>query len=273
MNVYFRRYQLTPLRSANRLSSTRVKTGVHLMVKMRFTHHFADYFPHEELGDMPVELFLEKFKYQDHEYEQKIFYFLQQDERLRSQKPKSFQNHQLWDGQSAIESLVVKYKMKGPDDLTFIKVLEKNVRVRLDANGLFDRSSFEHFQNDIPRTLLPLIDYLEDPTQDLDWKGSKIPLAQDFIPGSPYEVLIHKPNSRFLKKTDKKVIFSSYMGSDLGQWHCYCELLEKADLAEFHGILTPGLYQEQRLDVMDLKSVKDLYLGLHDGEWKLLCSI
>lgn len=273
MNVYFRFYKLNPRRRANRLSSSGVKTGVHLRVKMRFTDHFADYFPHEELGDSPVDLFLEKFKYQDHEYERKVFHFLQQDERLRSQEIRPFLNHQLWDGKETITSPVVKYKLHDPHDLNFIRALEQKTRVRLDANGLFDRPSFEKFQKGIPSSLLSLIDYLEDPMKEADWKDSKLPLARDFIQGEPYDVLIHKPNARFLSATDKQVIFSSYMGSDLGLWHSYCELLEKGDLKEVHGLITPGIYEEQRLNPLETNSVAKMYKDLHAGEWKLLCSI
>jgi hypothetical protein len=251
---------------------------VHLKIKKRFTEHFADYFPHEALGDIPVELFLEKFKYQDNEYEQKIFHLLLNEERLRSQKLKPFQNHQLWDGKKEFNSEVIKYKLKDPEDFRFIQALEGKRRVRLDANGLFNKSSFDTFQNKIPKDLLPFIDYLEDPMPELDWKDSTIPLAQDFIKGDPHQYLIHKPNARFLPETEKKVIFSSYMGSDLGVWHAYCELLEKGDLKEVHGIITQGLYNEEKFRFLsgfspDTRSIQTLYEELSAAKWKLLCSI
>ncbi|HXH75154.1 MAG TPA: hypothetical protein VNJ08_09335 [Bacteriovoracaceae bacterium] len=278
MHVYYREYNLSPLRPANRGSPKGVKTGVHLKVKKRFTEHFADYFAHENLGDMPVELFLEKFKYQDHEYEKKIFHFLLDEERIRSRKIKPFKNHQSWQGKEAINSPVIKYKLQDYKDFSFMAALEKKVRVRLDANGLFNKDEIQTFIKQIPKDLLSFIDYLEDPMADLDWKDLSLPLARDFIKGDPYDFLIHKPNSRFLGETDKKVIFSSYMGSDLGLWHAYCELLEKGNLKEAHGIITPGLYQEQNFffdtgHVPAAESIKILYDELSTPGWKLLCSI
>lgn len=273
MNVFYRPYKLTPLKALNRFSSQGIRSGVHLKVKKRFTEHFADYFPHEILGDRPVELFLEKFKFQENEYSQKVFYFLLNEEKIRSQRPRPYQNHQLWNGQEAITTPVVKYKLRDEKDFTFLKALEKKHRMRLDANGLFGQESIKEFINQIPKELLVHIEYLEDPLIDKDWSNISLPLARDFIDGDPFKVLIHKPNCRFLKKTEKKVVFSSYMGSDLGRWHAYCELLEKGDLSEFHGINTPGLYAEERTNLLNEESVLDLYNELSFGEWKLLCSI
>lgn len=273
MNVFIRPYKLTALRGANRLERSGRKSGVHLRVKKRFTDHFADYFPHEALGDAPVELFLETFKYQESEYARKVFHFLLEDERLRSQKQRPYLNHQFWDGRSAEQAPVIKYKLQDAHDFAFLPLLKKGLRLRLDANGLFDRESFLRFQKEIPKDLLPLIDYLEDPMKEKDWSGGMMTLARDFIDGDPYGVLIHKPNVRFLPKTEKKVIFSSYMGSDLGRWHAYCELLELGDLQEYHGLDTPGTYVEEKLDLSRSSTVEDLYKDLHQGEWKLLCSI
>jgi hypothetical protein len=273
MNVYFSPYKLTSRKAANRLSSAGVKQGVLLRVKMRFTDHFADYFPHEELGDKPIDHFLEVFKYQQQEHERKIFYFLLEDERLRSQKLRPHLNHQLWDGHEELRSPVVKYKIRHHEDFGFIPALKKKYRLRLDANGLFNRDTLERFQQQIPQDLLPFIDYLEDPMQDKDWGGQLLPLAQDFIRGEPASVVIHKPNSRFYPTTDKRIIFSSYMGGDLGRWHAYCELLERGELKEYHGINTPGLYAEEKLDLTQIKTVEEMYQDLHHLEWKLLCSI
>jgi len=278
MHVFYNIYQLTPLKRANRLSSEKPQVGVHLKIRKRFTNHFADYFPHLPLGDGPVELFLDQFKFQENDYQKKILYFLLNEEGLRSQKIKNFKNHQLWDGASEILSSVVKYKLNDPQDLTFFKAIEKGIRVRLDANGLFKHEDFIDFTQQIPKKYLPFIEYLEDPINNSNWPSSPIPLAEDFIHGSPSSVIIHKPNARFFPVTEKKVIFSSYLGSDLGLWHSYLELIQKGDLGLFHGIVTKGFYQEERLrfdsSLGPIESdVRELYNDLENVQWKLLCSI
>jgi hypothetical protein len=278
MHVFYNIYQLTPLKRANRLSSVKPQIGVHLKIRKRFTNHFADYFPHLSLGDGPVELFLEKFKFQENDYQKKILYFLLNEEELRSQKIKNFKNHQLWDGSSEILSSVVKYKLNDPEDMNFYKAIQKGFRVRLDANGLFNPDNLQHFIKKIPHEYLPFIEYLEDPMNEINWPSCSIPFAEDFIHGSPSAVIIHKPNARFFPVTEKKVIFSSYLGSDLGLWHSYLELIQKGDLGLFHGIVTKGFYQEERLrfdsSVAPIESdVRELYNDLENTQWKLLCSI
>jgi hypothetical protein len=280
MNVYYSFYELTPLKSANRLSSTQTKHGVHLKVIKRRSANFADYFPHMPLGDRHVEEFLEQFKYQDHEYDKKVFHFLLHEDKLSALPNKKFYNHELWDGVSQAFSPVVKHKLNDPQDLRFMSLLKQGIRVRLDANGLFTKIELQKFLKEIPD--LKLIDYLEDPMQDLDWDGFTLPFAQDFIPGAPCEYIIHKPNARFYQENEKKIIMSSYLGSDLGKWHAYCELKERGDLNEFHGIATNGFYQEERLKfqgsyksgfIPEEKSIKNMYNELDGKSWKLLCSI
>lgn len=281
MNVYYSTYKLRPLKKANRLSSLGVKDGVFLKIKMRWTDHFADYFPHQELGDLSVDEFLEKFKFQDQDYEKKIFHFLLDEEKLRSQTLRPFRNHDLWSGQVTI-SPVVKYKIHDEKDYSYLPLLDKGTIVRLDANGLFTSASLKHYFSQLPKKLLPKIDYLEDPMKSKDWEVPQVPYARDFIEGDPYDVLIHKPNSRFLVKSEKRTIFSSYLGSDLGQWHAYCELLVAGNLNEYHGIVTPGLHECQRqlfkgsyhdTFIPSNDVVTAIYQDLHQREWKLLCSI
>jgi len=266
MLVYFSPYSLTPLKAANRHSTLRPEKGVYLKIKTRFTEHYVDYFPHTALGDSPLELFLENFKFQNQEYSQKILHILLKEEAFRSQKIRPFLNHDLWDGVGQNLSEVVKYKLKDPMDDSFLRTKGK---LRLDANGMFDLESFEKF-----KSLLPLerLEYIEDPMGTTDWSMLKVPLASDFINGSPHDFIIHKPNARFYPKTQSKVIFSSYMGSDLGRWHSYCELNELGDLTLHHGLKTPGLYVEQKFNY-ESSSVNGIYKELYGLSWKNLCSI
>jgi hypothetical protein len=282
MKVLYSEYSLTPLRKANRLSSLDSKRGVFLKGTLGDKVLFADYFPHEALGDSSIGEFLSRFKYQDHEYDKKVFHFLLKDHDYQKLKPVKFFNHELWIGTGASHSSVAKYKLQGHDDFSFLPLLENKVRLRLDANGLFSRKEFSDFVKQIPELSRHLIEYIEDPLKDTDWSDLALPSARDFIAGSPYEVFIYKPNCEMRQKNDKKTIYSSYMGSDLGRWHSFCDLVETGDLKEYHGIVTKGLYQEQ-IDffkgsfnegfVPELELVKKVYKEVSHSEWKVLCSM
>lgn len=266
MNVYYSEYILTPIKALNRLSSLEPKKGIILKGL-----GFADFFPHEELGDESVESFLSNFKFQRTEYQQKCFHFLQRD---YSTFPfKKFYNHQLWDGKTEIESKFVKYKLKDKSDTSYLGLLNSEVKIRLDANGLFDGPEEVPFSSSI--------EYIEDPMIKTDWSGIQN-AARDFISGTPYSFYIHKPNGRFLTKQDVPVIFSSYLGHDLGKWLSYCELVELGDLSLQHGIVTENFYQEEKRmwdgDYLngfspDSRCIRELYQDLDKRGWKLLCTI
>ncbi|MGE3608181.1 MAG: hypothetical protein AB7I27_01240 [Bacteriovoracaceae bacterium] len=264
MHVYYSEYQLTPRKAANRLSDLAPKKGLYLKCL-----GFADYFPHESLGDQSIEEFLDTFKDQKTEYAQKVLHFLKKEPFFYDQP---FLNHQLWDGTEEIEASVVKYKLKNNADQSYLDLINKGIKVRLDANGLFDPG------DEIPSH--ELIEYIEDPMKNLNWNGIKA--AQDFIQGAPYQFYIHKPNARFLKQQTCPVIFSSYLGSDLGKWLSYCELVEQGDINLYHGIITKNFYQEEN-DLFQgnykknfkptLDKVKNLFLHLEDLDWKYLGEI
>jgi hypothetical protein len=147
---------------------------------------------------------------------------------------------------------------------------------------MFDRPGFISFVESIPPELRPLIDYVEDPLGSPDWSGLPLPAARDFVSGSPYGFYITKPNCEFYPKETRPVIVSSYLGSALGNWHTYCEMVELADLSQIHGVVTLEYYQGERklflgsyagTFVPDLNAVKNLYQELHLRSWKHLCSI
>jgi hypothetical protein len=243
---------------------------------------FADYFPHVSLGDRSSEDFLENFKFQHQEYDQKVFDFILRDYGFQNLKAKSFRNHQLWSGQETITAKTIKYKLLHPEDKEFLPVLKKGLRLRLDSNGMFSKKDYEHFLENIPPEYHKLIDYIEDPLAGIDWSWLDIPSARDFIEGSPFDFYIFKPNCEFKKNEDSKTVYSSYLGSEFGQWHAYCEMTETADLSLPHGIVTAGFYEEERniwngtYDdglTPNSKKVKSLYQDLSLKNWKLLCSI
>lgn len=282
MKVYCSEYSLTPKKQANRTSTPGAKGGVYLKAILKDRIYFADYFPHESLGDRSVELFLQEFKFQDHEYDRKVFDLLLRDVEFQKLNPKKYFNHQLWSSSEDIKGSVVKYKIHAPDDFGFMRALEKNCTVRLDANGLFTRSEFATFLKDIPLKHQSRIEYVEDPLQEADWKNLGTPTARDFIEGEPFDYLIYKPNCEFLPKTEKKVIFSSYLGGNLGRWHSYAEMIQKGDLTLYHGIKTEGFYTEETdfftgsyKDgfIADMGTVNRIYKSAADLNWKELCSM
>ncbi len=282
MKVLYSPYTLTPLKRANRLSSLGKKHGVYLKGVLGDTTTFADYFPHEALGDRSCDEFLSTLKFQNDEYDKKVFDLLLKDSKFQNLKPKKFTNHQLWTESQTLEAKTVKYKLQNLHDQAFKVCLEKGLRVRLDANGLFKRSEYEQFVKDIPEKFHAQIDYIEDPLADLDWSKLGLPSAQDFISGDTFDYYIYKPNCEFHPRTEAKVIYSSYLGSDFGRWHAYCELASDGDITLTHGIITQGFFEEEKpLFKGTYKSGFDinqpvaqrLYRDLSDIGWKTLCTI
>lgn len=258
------------------------KPGVLLKAVLGDTITFADYFPHQPLGDRSCDQFLSEFKFQNDEYDKKVFDLLLRDSKFQNLKPKKFFNHQLWTGSEPLEAKIIKYKLLHPHDRSFMICLERGMRVRLDANALFKRSEYLDFLKEIPEKYHAQIDYMEDPLADKDWSNLKIPSAQDFISGSHFDYYIYKPNCEFRPETEAKIIYSSYLGSDLGRWHTYCELSEDADLSLTHGIIANGFFQEEKSFLtgtyaggfdIEHSVVKRLYQDVSGAGWKSLCSI
>lgn len=283
MKVYYKIYSLHPKRDFNRLAPQANRHGVHLKVDLRRDKSFADFFSHPALGDIHLEEFLEKFKYQEDEISQKTFRFLLNDAKLRFDsltKLTPFKNHTLWHPHVSQDANVYKYKLQGTDDFFFVNLLENKKIVRLDANGLFKEDQYSPFLRNIDPKLYPQIEYIEDPFTG-DWNiNSPIKIASDFINNPHHSIKIYKPNREFQPKSLKPQIFSSYMGGQLGQWHSYCELVQAGDLSLYHGINIENFYEidlfhalSSELFIPDKMRVKRLYDELMVADWKLLCSI
>lgn len=282
MKVLYSHYTLTPIKRANRLSSLEKKQGVLVKGVLGNKVTFADYYPHIPLGDRPVELFLEEFKFQKVEYDQKVFDLLLKDHEFQNLKPKKVFAHQLWTGTENIESQTVKYKLLYAEDRSFMSLLEKGIRVRLDGNALFTRVEYERFVSEIPQNLHSLIDYLEDPLKEKDWSNLKLKSAQDFIEGSPIDYYIYKPNCEFKPKLDVPLVYSGYLGSSFGFWHTYCDLVQNGDVSVPHGLIARGFYEEEK-DFYEgsylagfmpkAEVVRSMYQDASNLNWKTLCSI
>lgn len=282
MKVFYSPYSLRPLKRANRLSSLEPKNGVHLKAELNNKTLFSDYFPHIPLGDRPVDYFLQEFKFQEVEYDKKVFELLLKDHSFQNHKLEAFKNHQLWTGNEEIMGPVVKYKMLHENDENFLKALQDGHTLRIDTNALFHKKSYDDFLGRIPSEFLSKIEYLEDPLKDKNWEGLKIPSARDFIEGTPYDYYIYKPNCEFKPETDKKIIYSAYLGSNLGNYHTYCELMDGADLKLTHGIIGTGFYEDEIHFLSgsykegfkgEASEIRKIYREMDKKEWKLLCSM
>ena len=276
MHISHSRFELGPKVQLNRFSQKKALAGVYL----RSEEAYAEYFPHESLGDESVETFLKTFPNPENPFHAKIL------ENLKRPLPEtpslSFFNHQLWRPGQLVISPVVKYKLLHELDFDFFEVLEQNHRVRLDANGLFTVESFERFREKLKEVDLSLIDYIEDPLSSRDWSSIGLVAAQDFVQGEPSSVKIYKPDRSVFPTTQSPVIFSGNMGTALSSLSAYDELIKHGNLKEFHGILTPGLYQDEDQLFFgnyaegfapDLQKVKAFYQTLHTRNWTSLCTI
>lgn len=264
------------------MSSLDMKEGVYLKASHQGGNVFADYFPHLPLGDRSVDQFLTNFKNQAEEYDRKVLHLLLKDADYQNKSSEVFTNHQLWTGSEPIEAQVLKYKLQSPLDAVFMEALKRKLKVRLDGNGMFNRASFLTFLASIPSEFHQYIEYIEDPLYENDWSNLPIATAQDYIASNECDFYIYKPNCEFYPKNQKQIIFSAYLGSDLGNWHTYCEMMDIADLSLTHGIVARGFYKEER-GLFDghyqegirpvLKVVKNIYQELHLRKWKHLCTI
>ena len=281
---------------------------------------FAEYYPHPSLRDITTEEFLDTFAAQKYCSQRKTLQFLIQDHHYQyhlfeDKAPlPSFYNHHFGIPEESRESPASYpesvYKLKC--DHHFKQLLEcfdkkrpQTFLLRLDANGLFNETSYQEFRsylNTFLKGSFSSIEYIEDPSESTDWSWVDLPTAQDFVqPKSPIpDYYIYKPNRDFLSELSwqpKKIIFSSYQGGPLGQWHAYQELMAFGDLSLPHGIITPSheidsllnkpifqlknetpcLYQKQRLRLLTFAphrpNIELMYKNLHQLPWRFLCTI
>lgn len=282
MQIYFALYSLTPLKRLNRNSTLEPKNGVHLKAVTPKGVGYADYFPHAIFGDKGCDHFLKQFHLQKDLYDQKVLELLIQDPGYQKIPLQKIKNHQLWTGTEDLEAEVIKYKLLNPQDRTFLDPLKRGIRLRLDANALFNQETFRQFLSSIPYELRSLIEYVEDPIISGPCDSIGVKVATDIVRSEHFDIYIFRPNCQFYPNHQTKNIFSSYLGSDLGRWHTYCELIQKGDLNEIHGIMSRGFYEEsvcfmegnyQDGFIPDPKLVKKMYEDLSKKEWIPLCEL
>lgn len=260
MEIAYSRYKRRPKRQLNRFEH-KIRMGTLLRVDQQY---FLDYFPWQEFGDKTVEELLEDLRSQ-----RKLPDFLLRDLSVEKRRQeifhKSFLNHRL-NGNRA----VIKLKYLGDLDQT-AKSCNTSLasKIRIDFNSGPTLEGIKSFWKSLQDP--QKIDYLEDPCpngQD-QWgelSALGIPLACDRECSNEKSLMynVFKPNrDEWLELANRINIFSSYMGHELGMYHSYLHLMDKGDLALYHGIVTSEIYQEQR-------EIFEEVLGGTDGEFKIL---
>ncbi len=279
MKVLFSPYSLEPRNRANNQADLKTKHGIFLRLESDFIG-YADYFPHVEFGDQSIAEFMSTFPDLSNDYHQKILQRLNQP--LNVSQDARFKNHQLYFPGDPIESNIIKYKLFIHEDTHFCSLADQGIKLRLDANGIFNRLSFLAFLNGLSPKTLGSIEYIEDPSRDSNWDNNLVKLAEDFLQGSPTDFVVYKPTRSLFPESNKRIIFSSYMSSWLGLWQDYLELIAKGDLSLTHGLVTPGLYNNMETIFTgnyhegfrpDLEKIRTLLGDLELIKWTYLCHI
>jgi len=191
---------------------------------------------------------------------------------------KAFKNHKL-----NTHGDVSKIKFAGVEKfLSFLMDMEAKSRVRVDFNNQSSFSEIEILWESLKTSDKAKIDYFEDPyPKDDSWihlqqMGIELASDRNKKDGIAHSIDIYKPNVDLEPPKDRRQIFSSYMGHDLGRYLCYLELMQKGDLNEIHGVDTPKLYQGQ-LELFNVgddhyyslneSAVRQLELNLRNLSW------
>lgn len=256
MEIKYSLYKLYPKRRLNHLGDKKVRAGI----LFRFNQScFVDYHPWEQFGDPAIEIVLEWLrKGVCNEFTDRLFELANLDEKRIVIKHIPFFNHILVSDMNDQDDVAPNkiVKLKGlcelEQDLKMIKnFTQKKIRLRLDFNNLSDFSYITSLWHSLSEQEQSLIDYIEDPFKyeaNL-WhclKAQGIPLACDRNEEQDNYINIWKPNIEKRPRGDNYIL-SSYMGHDLGRYHCFLELMCSHEniLKLVHGINTPSLYEGQ----------------------------
>lgn len=275
MKIEYSYYSLTPVKQLNNFSNTELKQGVYIRIDNQF---YLDYFPWSFFGDLGSEDFLNTLKQSGLPHWAHDLLSLEKDKEHIEHKP--FLNH------GAGEKVQkVKVVMTLDELIEQIKNTTSSVKLRLDFNNKYTLEEILNFWSKLKNQDKAKIDYLEDPCPNMNDEWAKlqeknIPLANDRNPkeSTSYDFEVFKPNCESFKKQKRPQIFSSYMGADLGRYHCYLSYCQNADETLFHGIHTPGIYNEQRelfikkkaMYIPDQSVIHALYDDLKNRKWEIL---
>ena len=264
-------YELEALSPLNSFSPAGLKKGMYLRVKKGEGYGYSDYFPHVELGDVSVEELLQGKR--DEHFEKALWWAENELEVSQRITPSPFKNHNLYRGDE-VSNDVLKLKVTSIQDFEkIVRIVKECKALRLDANGTINVKQWNNFLIKLNDDERSKIEYIEDPGEG-DWSELLVPSAKDFMDSPKFDFVVYKPNARFLS-SNSKAIFSSYMGSDLGRYHAWLDLMDKGDLNLVHGLHTPNIYRDQKeLFVkksgafeINIKVIDEIYLELRQRSW------
>tara|TARA_B100001971_G_C18268046_1_gene596687 strand:- start:126300 stop:127091 length:792 start_codon:yes stop_codon:yes gene_type:complete len=262
MKIYKQVYSLTPFEKLNALDDAQVKEGMYLKIEVEGKTYLGDYFPHTALGDKA----LEEVTLND-PYLQNAIELAKKVDQTIEYRP--FKNHLL---NKCEADRTTKLKLKSKNDFELVKDAIRTAKsLRLDANGSFSLDELNDFFKTID---ISKIEYIEDPSHEVEWNKLLVPSASDFLLNPHAQFQIHKPNRKML--ANKNAIISSYMGSDWGRVLCTNFLHLFGDFELIHGIITPHIYQEQNEklfasnNLLNAELVRDLRISILDNNWEPL---
>ena len=270
IDYYF--YTLNPITDLNRFKPL-LREGVFFRIDGQY---FCEYFPWHEFGDLSCDDIILQIK-----NNKSLPSFLKKMISLEKNKDsirhRSFYNHSL-DHFDVCETVKIKI-----NNFNFKKAeLFDTKKLRIDINNLFNMNEVIDFWRDLPQNIRSKIEYLEDPClyHPADWQRLQdegIPIATDRNnkDNDFYHFEIYKPNIDDCPIGKKDVIYSSYMGHDLGRYHSYLELMQNGNLDLYHGIDTPNLFTDQLSLFNGLNgsltinksAIKEIYTFLRNLSW------
>ena len=293
MKISFSSYQLQTLSSLNSTGAKGLRDGALLKVEWKEDGliGYADLHPWPELGDIPLAEQLDGVRQGkiSLQLEQSIW-LAHRDAILRKDKKNVFDNGVKVKNNFVISDLTtlkpgfldsingeafthVKIKVgrdlaKESDLLT--QVAAAGLRVRLDFNGMGSWQTFEKFMTSVPKTVLPSIEYVEDPFayDHQAWSDAKkiVKIAVDnqydkvpweTLDKAPFDVVVIKPAKTDVAKAiahcrthNLKAVVTSYMDHPVGMIHALGVAME---LKKLYGdmMLDPGCLTHQlfKMDV------------------------
>lgn len=289
MKIYYSPYTLKPIQTLNATSAENLREGVLLKIEwLGGGTGYADLHPWPELGDATLEEQLSGLRRgrMTAQIEQSIW-LARRDAQWRSDRKNIFEfgervknNYLLTDFKLIKPGFLDELKKEGFSTVkmkmgrnlqeeaeALIHIAAAGMKIRLDFNGLGSWQIFEKFIRNLPTTVLPLIEYVEDPFPfelnawieakklvkiAVDNQYHKIPWEK--LKTSPVDVIVIKPAKVDVDKAiehcldlNLKATVTSYMDHPVGVIHAMgvaMELKKKyGEMILDAGCFTHRLYQ------------------------------
>ncbi len=270
------RYQIKPIQKLNRYTS---ELGAREGILFNYNGCFLDYHPWTEFGDLGLDEFLAKIKNEGITKHMRDLFSL--DREKKSIVPQPFLNHTF---NKVSKCCKLKYSSRN-ELISFMAKLETGSKLRVDFNNSLSFEQSKDLWNSFTQSQRDLIEFFEDPCpESQDWGqlrklGMRIACDRNKGISGEFDFRILKPNVDNFLGLENNLIFSSYMGHDLGRYHCYLALMRYGRLDLFHGIDTPDIFENQKNLFTDLgnnllslnnTAVRELYSELEELEWTSL---